>query len=185
MNILLKPIDMIYNWARANSLTPLIFSASCCSSEILSLSEYSSDNIYFDTNITSENPRNADLLIVAGIITHKNAPALLRLYEQMPEQKYVIAAGACACSGGAFKNNSYTVISGADKIIPVDIYLPGCPPKAQEIQNAINKLKKKIMEETISKRSKYLDSHTTNFVLSENQEILINKNMQRKEKIGN
>lgn len=182
MSILLKPIDTIYNWARANSLTPLIFATSCCSSEILSLSAYDNNNIIcFDNDVTLGNPRNADLLIVAGAITHKNAPVLLRLYEQMPEQKYVIAMGSCACSGGVFRHNSYTVLGGADKIIPVDIYLTGCPPEPRALQKAISKLKDKIMAETILMRTKYLDSHTTDFVLSENQEILNSVNKQREE----
>jgi len=140
MNILLNIFDKIYNLAKSNSLTPLVFAASCCGAEILSAeSVFNSDK-----DITYGNPRHSDLLIVAGIITDKNAEVLQNIYEQMPEPKYVITIGACACSGGVFKNSSYSVINGADKIIPVDISLPVCPPEPEDIINAIEKLKKKI-----------------------------------------
>ena len=181
MSILLKPFDKIYNLARANSLTPFVYASSCCGTEILSLAAFDNNNINFDNDIICQNPRHSDLLIVAGVITDKSAEILKNIYEQMPEPKYVIAAGVCACSGGVFKNASYSVICGADKIIPVDIYLPMCPPEPEDILNAITKLKEKIMSETILKRKEYINSHISDSDFSENEDILTDKNIKQEE----
>ena len=131
MNVILTAVDYVYNWARSNSLWPFTFATSCCGIEMISTTMADYDIARFGSEVFRASPRQADLLIVAGTITHKMAPALLRLYEQMPEPKYVIAMGACACSGGMFVNESYSVVYGVDKIIPVDIYLPMCPPKPE------------------------------------------------------
>jgi len=180
MSKLIKPFDMIYNWAKANSLTPLFYVSGCCEAEILSYYANNNCNINFNSDIIAGNPRNSDVFIVAGVINYKNAPVILRLYEQMPEPKYVMAAGACACSGGVFKDNSCTVIGGLDKIIPVDVFITGCPPEPDDLHCAVKKLQEKIMSETILKRKQYIEAHSTSFLLSENQEILTNKKGQSK-----
>ena len=126
----------------------------------------------FGSEVFRGSPRQADLLICAGTITHKMAPVLLRLYEQMAEPKYVIAMGACTCGGGMFCDNSYSVIRGIDKIIPVDIYLPFCPPKPEALIDAVRKLQKKIItRESVIKRKEFLNSHKSNLV--ESGEMLI------------
>ena len=144
MNIIISSIDYILNWGRANSLWPLTFATSCCGIEMMQTSAADYDIARFGSEVFRGSPRQADLLICAGAITHKMAPALLKLYEQMPEPKYVIAMGACTCGGGMFTQTSYSVIRGIDKIIPVDIYLPMCPPKPESLLDAIRKLQTKI-----------------------------------------
>ncbi len=175
MQIILSSIDWVYNWARSNSLWPLTFATSCCGIEMMSTSASNFDIARFGSEVFRNSPRQADLLIVAGTITHKMAPALLKLYEQMPEPKYVIAMGACACSGGMYKNDSYSVVNGVDKIIPVDIYLPMCHPKPESLLDAIIKLQKKIRTESLSKRRDYILSHKSRLAIGEDDsEILIN-----------
>ena len=131
MNVIVSSIDFILNWGRANSLWPLTFATSCCGIEMMQASAANFDIARYGSEVFRGSPRQADLLICAGTITHKMAPALLKLYKQMPEPKYVIAMGACACGGGMFANDSYSVVKGIDKIIPVDIYLPMCPPRPE------------------------------------------------------
>ena len=121
----------------------------------------------FGSEVFRGSPRQADLLICAGTITHKMAPVLLRLYEQMAEPKYVIAMGACTCGGGMFCDNSYSVVRGIDKIIPVDIYLPMCPPKPEALIDAVRKLQKKIKKESIINRKNFVNSHNTNLIEKE------------------
>ena len=159
MNVILTSIDYILNWSRANSLWPLTFATSCCGIEMMQTVASNNDIARFGSEVFRGSPRQADLLICAGTITHKMAPALLRLYEQMPEPKYVIAMGACTCGGGMFAENSYSVIKGIDKIIPVDIYLPMCPPKPEALIDAIRKLQTKIKKESVSKRKNFVSSH--------------------------
>ena len=118
MNVIVTSIDYILNWGRANSLWPLTFATSCCGIEMMQTVASNNDISRFGSEIFRGSPRQADLLICAGTITHKMAPALLRLYEQMPEPKYVIAMGACTCGGGMFAETSYSVVKGIDKIIP-------------------------------------------------------------------
>ena len=128
----------------------------------------------FGSEVFRGSPRQADLLICAGTITHKMAPVLLRLYQQMPEPKYVIAMGACTCGGGMFCETSYSVVKGIDKIIPVDIYLPMCPPRPEALIDAIRKLQKKIItKESILTRKDFLDSHK--IVLQEKNNVLIER----------
>lgn len=166
-NFLTSTFDEIYNFARANSLWPLTFATSCCGIEMMSTACADYDIARFGSEIFRGSPRQADLLIIAGTITHKTAPALLKLYEQMAEPKYVIAMGACACTGGMFKNDSYSVVYGADKIIPVDIYLPMCPPKPEALLDALIKLQEKIKTETIENRRKYLAENKPKLKYSE------------------
>jgi len=162
MNIIITSIDYILNWSRANSLWPLTFATSCCGIEMMQTVASNNDIARFGSEVFRGSPRQADLLICAGTITHKMAPALLRLYEQMPEPKYVIAMGACTCGGGMFAETSYSVIKGIDKIIPVDIYLPMCPPKPESLLDAIRKLQKKIKKESILKRKEFTELHKSN-----------------------
>lgn len=172
MNIIISSIDFLYNWARSNSLWPMTFATACCGIEMMQTSASNFDIARFGSEVFRASPRQADLLICAGTITHKMAPALLKLYQQMPEPKYVIAMGACTCGGGMF-NDGYSVVNGIDKIIPVDIYLPMCPPKPEALLDAIIKLQKKIRKETILDRRKYIESHVSNLKIDEDNEILI------------
>ncbi len=175
MKIILSSIDYIYNWARSNSLWPLTFATSCCGIEMMCVSASDYDIARFGSEVFRASPRQADLLIVAGTITHKMAPVLLQLYEQMPEPKYVIAMGVCSCTGGMFKNDSYSVVYGVDKIIPVDIYLPMCPPKPEALIDSIRKLQTKIRTETLAKRKEYIDAHKSKLYKPEELDILIKK----------
>lgn len=159
MNVIVTSIDYILNWSRANSLWPLTFATSCCGIEMMQTVASNNDIARFGSEVFRGSPRQADLLICAGTITHKMAPALLRLYEQMPEPKYVIAMGACTCGGGMFADTSYSVVKGIDKIIPVDIYLPMCPPKPESLLDAIRELQKGIKKESILDRKTFVERH--------------------------
>lgn len=173
MQVIAGAINKVYNWAKSNSLWPLTFATSCCGIEMMSTSSANYDIARFGSEVFRGSPRQADLLIVAGTITQKMAPAVLKLYEQMPEPKYVIAMGACACSGGMFKNHSYSVVNGVDKIIPVDIYLPMCPPTPESLLNAIISLQKKIREENIFERDEQISSHKSNLKFDIDQKDLL------------
>ncbi len=144
MKIIMSSIEKLYKWSRLNSLWPLTYATSCCGIEMMSVSASNYDIARFGSEVFRGSPRQADLLIVAGTLTLKMSPILLRLYEQMAEPKYVIAMGACACSGGMYRNSSYSVVKGVDTIIPVDIYLPMCPPKPESLIDALIKLRKKL-----------------------------------------
>lgn len=175
MKVLLTTVDFFLNWSRANSLWPLTFATSCCGIEMMQTVASDNDIARFGSEVFRGSPRQADLLICAGTITHKMAPALLRLYEQMAEPKYVIAMGACTCGGGMFADTSYSVIKGIDKIIPVDIYLPMCPPKPESLIDAIQKLQKDIKKETLTQRKEFMAKHKSQ--LTEENEILIEYNL--------
>lgn len=172
MNVIISSIDFVYNWARSNSIWPLTFATSCCGIEMMQTSAANFDIARFGSEVFRATPRQADLLICAGTITHKMAPALLKLYQQMPEPKYVIAMGACTCGGGMY-TDSYAVVNGVDKIIPVDIYLPMCPPKPEALLDSIIKLQKKIRKETILDRQKYIAEHVSKLKIDEDSELLI------------
>nr|YP_010003829.1 NADH-plastoquinone oxidoreductase subunit K [Calligonum taklimakanense]QKT27800.1 NADH-plastoquinone oxidoreductase subunit K [Calligonum taklimakanense] len=139
------------NWSRLSSLWPLLYGTSCCFIEFASLigSRFDFDRYGL---VPRSSPRQADLILTAGTVTMKMAPSLVRLYEQMPEPKYVIAMGACTITGGMFSTDSYSTVRGVDKLIPVDIYLPGCPPKPEAVIDAITKLRKKISWEIYEDR---------------------------------
>ncbi len=157
-NVILTTLNDLYDWARLSSLWPLLYGTSCCFIEFAALIGSRFDFDRFGL-IPRSSPRQADLIITAGTVTMKMAPALVRLYEQMPDPKYVIAMGACTITGGMFSTDSYTVVRGVDKLIPVDVYLPGCPPKPEAIIDAIIKLRKKIAQEDARERSLYEQSH--------------------------
>jgi len=157
-NIILTSLEDLHNWARLSSLWPLLYGTACCFIEFAALIGSRFDFDRFGL-VPRSSPRQADLLIVAGTVTMKMAPALVRLYEQMPEPKYVIAMGACTITGGMFSADSTTAVRGVDKLIPVDLYLPGCPPRPEAIFDAVIKLRKKVANESISERSKITQTH--------------------------
>ena len=180
-NIILTSLDDLHNWARLSSLWPLLYGTACCFIEFAALIGSRFDFDRFGL-VPRSSPRQADLLIVAGTVTMKMAPALVRLYEQMPEPKYVIAMGACTITGGMFSADSTTAVRGVDKLIPVDLYLPGCPPRPEAIFDAVIKLRKKVGNESILERTKteqthrYITSdHEMNLVFSENTGEYLNK----------
>jgi NADH-quinone oxidoreductase subunit B len=146
-NILLSTIDNIINWGRSNSIWPLTFATSCCGIEMMAAGAPRHDFARFGVEVYRASPRQADVIVVAGTIVYKMAPVLKRLYEQMADPKYVIAMGACAISGGPFYYNSYSVVRGADQIIPVDVYIPGCPPRPEALLYGILQLQRKIKSE--------------------------------------
>lgn len=150
-NVILTTVDDLHNWARLSSLWPLLYGTACCFIEFAALIGSRFDFDRFGL-VPRSSPRQADLIITAGTITMKMAPALVRLYEQMPDPKYVIAMGACTITGGMFSVDSPTAVRGVDKLIPVDVYIPGCPPRPEAIIDAIIKLRKKISNETIQER---------------------------------
>lgn len=153
-SVISTTLNDLSNWARLSSLWPLLYGTSCCFIEFASLigSRFDFDRYGL---VPRSSPRQADLLITAGTVTMKMAPSLVRLYEQMPEPKYVIAMGACTITGGMFSTDSYSTVRGVDKLIPVDIYLPGCPPKPEAIIDAIIKLREKIAQEISEDRTEF------------------------------
>ena len=184
-NIIMTSLDDLHNWARLSSLWPLLYGTACCFIEFAALIGSRFDFDRFGL-VPRSSPRQADLLIVAGTVTMKMAPALVRLYEQMPEPKYVIAMGACTITGGMFSADSTTAVRGVDKLIPVDLYLPGCPPRPEAIFDAVIKLRKKVGNESIMERRnteqthRYLTvEHNMNIVFSENTGQYLNKKSEK------
>ncbi|QNI44098.1 NADH dehydrogenase I subunit NdhK (chain beta or K) [Synechococcus sp. WH 8101] len=156
--MILTSLDDLHNWARLSSLWPLLYGTACCFIEFAALIGSRFDFDRFGL-VPRSSPRQADLLIVAGTVTMKMAPALVRLYEQMPEPKYVIAMGACTITGGMFSADSTTAVRGVDKLIPVDLYLPGCPPRPEAIFDAVIKLRKKVANESVADRRQLQQTH--------------------------
>ena len=157
-NVILTSLDDLHNWARLSSLWPLLYGTACCFIEFAALIGSRFDFDRFGL-VPRSSPRQADLLIVAGTVTMKMGPALVRLYEQMPEPKYVIAMGACTITGGMFSADSPTAVRGVDKLIPVDLYLPGCPPRPEAIFDAVIKLRKKVGNEALAERGNLQQTH--------------------------
>lgn len=144
-SFIVTSVDAVANWGRSNSLWPLSFGTSCCAIEMMSTVSAKYDWSRFGFEVMRASPRQCDLIIVCGTITYKMAPVLKRLYNQMPEPRYVIAMGACAISGGPFCKHSYSVVNGIDKILPVDVYIPGCPPRPEALIHGMMSLQKKVM----------------------------------------
>jgi NAD(P)H-quinone oxidoreductase subunit K len=157
-NVILTTLDDLHNWSRLSSLWPLLYGTACCFIEFAALLGSRFDFDRFGL-VPRSSPRQADLLITAGTVTMKMAPALVRLYEQMPEPKYVIAMGACTITGGMFSADSTTAVRGVDKLIPVDVYLPGCPPRPEAIFDAVIKLRKKVGNEALAERGNLQQTH--------------------------
>ena len=139
--VLGRAADVI-KWARKNSLWPALFGLACCAIEMMSTSASKYDIARFGAEVFRASPRQADLMIVAGRVSRKMAPVLRQIYDQMPEPKWVISMGACASTGGVF--NNYALVQGVDEVVPVDIYVPGCPPRPETLIDGIMKLQKKI-----------------------------------------
>ena len=140
----MSSLDDVVNWSRSNSLWPLVFGTSCCAIEMMSAASAKHDWSRFGFEVARATPRQADVIISAGTIVYKMAPVLKRLYDQMADPKYVIAMGACTISGGPFFYNSYSVVRGIDHIVPVDVYIAGCPPRPEALLHALMTLQEKI-----------------------------------------
>src|SRR5579875_2677103 len=152
-------LEELYNWGRRSSVWPLTFGLACCAIEMIATTMARYDLARFGAEVFRPSPRQADLMIVAGTVTKKMAPQVVRLYNQMPEPKYVIAMGACAISGGPFKQG-YNVLKGIDRYIPVDVHIPGCPPRPEALMDAFITLQKKIDAQSLTgeNRPRHLQS---------------------------
>jgi NADH-quinone oxidoreductase subunit B len=149
-NLLITSVDQVVNWSRASSLWPMLFGIACCAIEMMATaaSRYDWDRLGLIPRAT---PRQSDLMIVAGTVNAKMAQVVRKLYDQMPEPKYVIAMGACTVGGGPYFKWGYSVVKGVDKVVPVDVYVPGCPPRPEALLDGIVKLQEKIRRQTLSK----------------------------------
>lgn len=147
LTVLVAPLDAAINWSRANSLWPLTFGLACCAIEMMAVGAAKFDLDRFGAGAFRPTPRQADLMIVAGTVTHKMAPRVKRLFDQMPEPKYVMAMGACTIGGGPYSVHGYHVVKGLDHVVPVDVYVPGCPPRPEALIDALLWLQQKIAQE--------------------------------------
>ncbi len=149
-DVLTVRLDAVVNWARKSSIWPATFGLACCAIEMMNTVSSRNDLSRFGAETFRASPRQADVMIVSGRVSRKMAPVLRRIYDQMPEPKWVISMGACATSGGVFDN--YAIVQGVDKIVPVDVYVPGCPPRPEMLIHAIMMLQDKIMNESVKDR---------------------------------
>ncbi len=148
--VLTTRLDSLVNWARKSSLWPATFGLACCAIEMMNATSARNDLARFGSEVFRASPRQADVMIVSGRVSRKMAPVLRRIYDQMPEPKWVISMGACATSGGVFDN--YAIVQGVDKVVPVDVYIPGCPPRPEMLIHAVLMLQDKIMKESLRDR---------------------------------
>ena len=146
--VTITTLDKLYNWGRRNSVWPMMFGLACCAIEMICVAASRYDFSRFGMEVMRPSPRQSDLMIVSGTVTKKMIPQIVRLYNQMPEPKYVLAMGACASGGGPFKEG-YNVVSGVDKFVPVDVYVPGCPPTPQALMHGLITLQEKIDNQSI------------------------------------
>ena len=148
--VLTTRFDSLINWARKSSLWPATFGLACCAIEMMNVTSSRNDLARFGAEVFRASPRQADVMIVSGRVSRKMAPVLRRIYDQMPEPKWVISMGACATSGGVFDN--YAIVQGVDKVVPVDVYIPGCPPRPEMLIHAVMMLQEKVMKESVRDR---------------------------------
>lgn len=153
-NVMVTTLDKVYNWSRTASMWPLLFGLACCAIEWIATAASRWDISRFGMEVMRPSPRQSDLMVVSGTVTKKMLPAIVRIYNQMAEPRYVVAMGACATGGGPFKEG-YNVVSGIDKYIPVDVYIPGCPPTPDAVLFGLLKLHEKVERQSIAKVSWY------------------------------
>jgi len=176
-NFMISTVDYVFNWARKSALWPMTFGLACCAIEMIASSTSRFDIARFGSEVFRPSPRQADLMIVSGTVTLKMAPVVQRIYEQMPDPKWVISMGACSSVGGPF--NTYAVLQGVDKIVPVDVYVTGCPPRPENLFYALLKLQDKIDTMTLAKKptAVRLDA---NMVESFKKQVMIAQTLQPK-----
>jgi NADH-quinone oxidoreductase subunit B len=152
--VLMHSVDQLINLTRANSVWPLTFGLACCAIEMMATSASKYDIARFGSEAFRATPRQADLMVVAGTVTHKMAPRVKRLYDQMPEPKYLIAMGGCVIRGGPYVKHGYHVVKGVDLVVPVDVYVPGCPPRPEALLEGLFKVQKLMKREKILDRAR-------------------------------